>query len=183
VNIFKYILILFLLLCLGGINTLEAQLLPQGFTLPELSNDTTIANISISDSFKNDKLSASLYVSHSELRKGSNFQIALLLNINEIWHINAHILDDEFLIPTEVEFHSDDIGISFGRVMYPIALEKTFDFSDESLKLYDGEIIIGADATVLDVPVGDYILTAIVNYQACDAQQCINNVQHQMNSS
>jgi thiol:disulfide interchange protein DsbD len=115
----------------------------------------------------------STYSSLNQIPQGGLAHVAVELRINSPWHINAHDLDDEFLVPTEVAFETPD-GITVTQVVYPAGHEMKLDFAEEPMMLYAGTVLVGAVVEVAPgVAVGDATIKAVVTYQACDNQKCL----------
>ena len=113
------------------------------------------------------------YVSLTSVPRGSTAQIAIEVDIEHPWHINAHELTDEFLIPTEIEFEAPD-GIVIKGVVYPASIEKKLSFSDTPMQLYEGKVYIGAVIEVsADFEPGPTVIRGVLTYQACDNDKCL----------
>jgi len=113
------------------------------------------------------------YVSLTSVPQGSTAQIAIEVYIEHPWHINAHELTDEFLIPTGIEFETPD-GIVIKGVVYPASVEKKLSFSDEPMQLYEGKVYIGAVIEVsADFQPGPATIRGVLTYQACDNEKCL----------
>jgi thiol:disulfide interchange protein DsbD len=96
-----------------------------------------------------------------------------VVEIDHPWHINAHELTDEFLVPTDIVFDTPE-GIVIKGVVYPVAIEKKLSFSDEPLQLFEGTVYIGAVAEVsLDFEPGKTAINGTLTYQACDNAKCL----------
>jgi thiol:disulfide interchange protein DsbD len=114
-----------------------------------------------------------VYTSLTSVPQGGTVQIAVEVDIDHPWHINAHELTDEFLIPTEVVFETPE-GIEIRGVVYPEAVEKKLGFSDELLKLFEGRVYIGAVAEVSpEFETGKTAIKGALTYQACDNEKCL----------
>ncbi|MBU2492537.1 MAG: thioredoxin family protein [Bacteroidetes bacterium] len=113
------------------------------------------------------------FKSFDKVHQNSELKIAVKAKITEPWHINANKPNEDFLIPTILEI-PNELGITIVSEKYPEAKNIKFDFSDQPVAVYDGEIIIGA---VLKIPeniqTGLYDLIVRLNYQACDNQSCL----------
>ena len=103
---------------------------------------------------------------------GSSFNIAILVNINSEFHINAHKPKEEFLIPTILKFEPIE-KVSFGKVTYPEPEMIKFSFSDEPIAVYEKEIIIYSEITLADdFPMGTLTVKGKVSFQACNDMNC-----------
>ena len=74
-------------------------------------------------------VSATGYVSLSNVPQGGTAQVALGITTRSPWHINANLVNEDFLVPTEVHFYPP-AGISVRGVVYPQGIEKKLGFSD-----------------------------------------------------
>ncbi|MDH3197896.1 MAG: thioredoxin family protein [Candidatus Krumholzibacteria bacterium] len=113
------------------------------------------------------------YLSLSTVPQGGLVQVAVEIAVNAPWHINAHLLDDDFLIPTEIAFAPPE-GVTVRDVIYPPGHEKKLDFAEEPMRLYDGTVVVGAIVEVAaDFPLGKTAIHATLTYQACDNLKCL----------
>ncbi|HET6463330.1 MAG TPA: cytochrome c biogenesis protein CcdA, partial [Candidatus Krumholzibacteria bacterium] len=118
-------------------------------------------------------VTASGYVSLNHVPQGGTAQVAVGVTTRAPWHINAHILSEDFLWPTRVKFIAPP-GITVRGAVYPQGIEKKLEFSDKPLRLYEGTIYIGAMIDVAkDAPTDTLSIRAVVTYQACDNQKCL----------
>ena len=118
-------------------------------------------------------LSTKAFTSLSSAPQGGVIKVAVQITTNGHWHINAHEINDEFLVPTTVEITAPE-GITVQGIVYPAGLEKKLDFSDEPLLLYEGTTNIGILLEVArEVEPGPQQVTAALNYQACDNEKCL----------
>lgn len=118
-------------------------------------------------------VTAAGFVSLSNVPQGGNAQVAVEIRIRAPWHINAHKVTEDFLVPTEVAFELP-AGFTLRGIVYPAGSEKKLDFAEAALRLYDGTVRVGA---VVDVgegaAIGETTITARVTYQACDNEKCL----------
>jgi thiol:disulfide interchange protein DsbD len=84
------------------------------------------------------------------------------------WHVNAHKPRDEFLIPTTVEITAP-AGVTIGAVEYPTPVERTLEFSEDPLLLYEGTIRMRG--ALSGEAQGRF--EAKLRYQACDDTRCL----------
>lgn len=103
---------------------------------------------------------------------GSGARVAIEIVIPEGWHINAHEPLEDFLIATALRFSAPE-GIRVLQVVYPEPEILTFSFSDEPMAVYEGRILLGVRVELAnDLAPGNHVLSAVVEYQACDDRQC-----------
>ncbi len=118
-------------------------------------------------------VSIKAYTSLDQIPQGGMAHIAIELTINVPWHINAHDLKDEFLVPTEIVFEPPT-GVTITEIVYPAGHELKLDFAEETMMLYDGTVLIGAIVEVAaGVPTGNLTIPAKLTYQACDNAKCL----------
>jgi thiol:disulfide interchange protein DsbD len=118
-------------------------------------------------------VSASGYLSLSNVPQGGTAQVAVGVSTRSPWHINAHIVTEDFLVPTEVKFVAPP-GITVRGAVYPQGIEKKLEFSEKPLRLYEGTVYVGAMIDVAkDAPTDTLSIRAVVTYQACDNQKCL----------
>jgi 2-keto-4-pentenoate hydratase/2-oxohepta-3-ene-1,7-dioic acid hydratase in catechol pathway len=99
--------------------------------------------------------------------------VAVGITTRSPWHINAHLVTEDFLVPTEVKFIAPP-GITVRGAVYPQGIEKKLEFSDKPLRLYEGTVYVGAMIDVAkDAPTDTLSIRAVVMYQACDNQKCL----------
>lgn len=104
---------------------------------------------------------------------GSLFCVAVIVDVAEGWHINAHSPSEDNLIPTELRFESKS-ELKFSEIIYPAPILKAFGFTDQKLAVYEGKAIIGARVSVSGkLPAGELAIRGILSYQACNDQMCL----------
>jgi thiol:disulfide interchange protein DsbD len=130
--------------------------------------------------FLDEPVSIRYFVGYNSASPGGTLPVAVVLDIDGHWHINAHNVNDEYLIPTAVTV-VPPAGLEILQIVYPPDIEKRLSFSDQPLALYDGEVTIGILLELADnLPPGDASLTVTVTYQACDDEKCIAPVDKQL---
>ncbi|MFQ5511708.1 MAG: protein-disulfide reductase DsbD family protein [Candidatus Krumholzibacteriia bacterium] len=113
------------------------------------------------------------YRSLSSVPQGGTIDLAVALQLKGHWHVNAHRVNDEFLIPTRVTVEAPP-GVSVDGIVYPEAVEKKLSFSEKPLALYEKQALIGVRLSVSpEVATGEMTVTATVTYQACDNEKCL----------
>jgi len=80
-------------------------------------------------------------ISVDTVHPGSSFQVAVIGELEEGWHVNANPPTLEYLIPTEFKLEPVE-GLTFGKMQYPEAVRLKFDFAAEELDVYEGRVII-----------------------------------------
>jgi thiol:disulfide interchange protein DsbD len=130
-------------------------------------------NISAQFGFNPDLLKVQSYLSLDKVYSGSDFKIALKVNIDKEWHINSNKPYEDYLIPTELTI-TEDQKFTLNNVAYPAAHDFKFAFSESPLSVWEGEIIIGAIINISEkVEPGQYSLIINLDYQACNDMSCL----------
>jgi len=118
-------------------------------------------------------VTATGYLSLSNVPQGGTAQVAVAIDIREPWHINAHRVTEDFLFPTEVTFDLPE-GMVLRGVVYPDGVAKKLDFAESTLQLYSGRVLIGAVVDVGEAAnTGEATIAAHITYQACDNEKCL----------
>jgi thioredoxin:protein disulfide reductase len=120
-----------------------------------------------------DKADIEVKQSQNVIPAGSSAQVAVLLNLEENWHVNSNQPSQDFLIGTELMI--DDIdGILITGIHYPPSKEYNFDFSDEPVDVFEGEAPVFVTFSVAEsIEPGSYTLQATLRLQACDNEVCL----------
>ncbi|MBI1356494.1 MAG: hypothetical protein GC160_19295 [Acidobacteria bacterium] len=105
------------------------------------------------------------------LEAGSEIEVPLVVRIRPGYHMNSNQPREEYLIPTTLSWEAP--GLELVRVDYPEAEIVRYDFSEEPLSVYSGEITI---TTVFRVPAKVPALGEVrgsLRYQACNDKACL----------
>ncbi len=102
---------------------------------------------------------------------GGNVDATVTLSISPGYHINANPATFSYLIPTAVNPGKTE-GIIAGKPVYPAGQKKKFQFAEEPLAVYEGELQI-----TLPLRAGTNITRPVrlpisVTVQACDHEKC-----------
>jgi hypothetical protein len=96
----------------------------------------------------------------------------IALSISPGFHINANPATFPYLIATEVTTEGVE-GIHVGTPVYPDAIKKKFQFAEEPLAVYEGELPIKLNLRAeANASTGRMSLPVNVRVQACDEEQC-----------
>lgn len=130
-------------------------------------------NLSAQFGFNPDLLKLQTYLSLDKVYSGSEFKIALKVNIDKEWHINSNQPYEDYLIPSELTI-DEDKRFKLIKVAYPKAHDFKFAFSESPLSVWEEEILIGAIVNVgEDVEPGTYSIIVNFDYQACNDMSCL----------
>jgi thiol:disulfide interchange protein DsbD len=120
-----------------------------------------------------DKVDISTLLSVNKVHPGAQFQAAVVLDIKENWHINAHIPTHEFLIGTKLDLDIPE-GTEIVNIGYPEAERFRFRFAQDILDVYAGRVPILVNLKLREeFPQGFHTLKGILHVQACNDQSCL----------
>jgi len=103
---------------------------------------------------------------------GGQIDADVLLSISSGFHVNANPATFPYLIATQVTPGKAE-GISAGTPVYPGAVKKKFQFAEQPLAVYEGEIVIKLPLRAeKSAAAGPRSLPIAVRVQACDKEQC-----------
>ncbi len=105
---------------------------------------------------------------------GSSFRAAVVMDVVENWHVNAHRPTLDYLIGTEIMMESHD-GFIISDIHYPEPDKYEFAFAGgEDLLVYSGRVPVYLDIrTSSGLQSGSYEMTGTARVQACDDQNCL----------
>lgn len=114
------------------------------------------------------------YVSLEPVPRGSQFQVAVVVDIARGFHMNSHKPSDAYLIPTTLTPQLP-AGIRLDDAVYPEGRSEKFSFSpDKPLNVYTGTVTLrlrlSASATAA---LGTTPLPLTLRYQACNDAACL----------
>ena len=119
------------------------------------------------------QVQAAVQTSQDKVHPGSTLQAAVMLTINNGWHINAHVPTYDYLIGTSVELQPVE-GLILSDLRYPEGSTQKFGFADDALNVYADTVPIFLTLKVSDkMKPGTYSLPATVRVQACNDQVCL----------
>jgi len=118
-------------------------------------------------------VSAKAYLSVDKLPAGKTCQVAIVLTIEEGWHINTNPSSPDFLVPTTFTIKSMQ-KIKLDKVKYPTGHAFKVSGFDEPLQVYEKQVIVRG---TLEIPADaggkEEELELKVKYQACNDKTCI----------
>ncbi|MGH9705100.1 MAG: protein-disulfide reductase DsbD domain-containing protein [Candidatus Acidiferrales bacterium] len=113
------------------------------------------------------------YISLEPIPRGQAFQVAVIAEIRNGYHINANKPADEFLIPTTLTAQLPS-GLRELETVYPPQQSLKLSFSQTPLLVYTGRAPIflrlqaGSDA-----PLGAMTIPLVLRYQPCNDTTCL----------
>ena len=120
-----------------------------------------------------DVVKPEVYASMEPAGRGGSFQIAVVMNIRQGFHVNAREKSEEYLIATDLKAQLPT-GFSAGEVVYPKGKLETFTFSKKPLNVYQGKVILLLPVnTLATAPLGEQHIPLKLRYQACSTELCL----------
>lgn len=121
-----------------------------------------------------DVLAPTAYVSFDPVARGMAFEVAVVLKLKPGFHVNAHEVSADYLIPTELRAEVP-AGFKMADVIYPKGTLQTFAFSkNKPLNVYTGSVTVRLPLLVLaNAPLGSQHLAMKLRYQACSTEICL----------
>ena len=108
-----------------------------------------------------------------KVKRGASVQIAVVIDIDDGYHINSNRPTDKNLIPTALKFERTT-GLTTTAVIYPKAKMQKFEFSPKPLSVFEGKTILKLTARALpSMASGNHTLKAKLTVQACNNQLCL----------
>ena len=130
-----------------------------------------LADFGLGEKTPVEKLSVKDYLSLDKVQPGSQFQIAVVVEIAKGWHVNANPAKEGF-IATEVTL-PETPHLTFGEMVYPAGDVLKLGSIGEA-PVYHDTITIGIQADLSQTaPVGLNTLDFQLQYQACNDEQCL----------
>ena len=115
----------------------------------------------------------STFLSLKAVPQGTEFKAALVLTIQEPWHVNANNPKSEYLIGTELVL-APPKSLEVLGIQYPTPERLKFDFSEDTLEVYWGKVpIIVSLKAAPELVLGSQVLKGELTVQACDNSKCI----------
>ncbi len=105
-----------------------------------------------------------------ESHSNSVFNVVLRLNIASGWHINANPAGQDNLIPTTITLDVDT-SVEIVDVAYPKGRSAHFEFSEESLNVYEGNLTI--PLRLVSKREKNTQITLKLTYQPCNETECL----------
>lgn len=100
---------------------------------------------------------------------GNDGEALVMLNIEAGYHVNANPATYPYLIATEVTADKVE-GLDTGKAIYPPAKKQKFQFADEPLAVYEGQVEVRLPIKIAGK--GTRSLPLNIRVQACDHEKC-----------
>lgn len=123
------------------------------------------------------------YVSMQPVPRGNNFQVAVVVDIHQPYHMNSHKPLDSYLIPTTLRANLP-AGIKLLGTLYPPGRNKTFPFStNKPLNVYSGTVTLRLRLNAeRSARLGAITIPMTLRYQACNNSSCLPPVNIPVNA-
>ena len=103
--------------------------------------------------------------------RGGSVKGTVTLSIPGGLHVNSNRPNSQYAIPTSVKVSAT--GAKTGAVTYPRGKNRKFQFSEDTLNVYEGTVSFSFNLTVPAGFKGDVVkVRAVVRYQACTDEVC-----------
>ncbi|MDE0468717.1 MAG: DUF255 domain-containing protein [Candidatus Poribacteria bacterium] len=121
-----------------------------------------------------DAATPSLVTASTTIKADSDeiFEVELQLEIAAGWHINANPAGQDNLIPTTLEVDTD-MPVKIIDIAYPKGKSVRFEFSDESLNVYEDSLTIPIKLKQKSNATGSSKVTLKLTYQPCNDTECL----------
>lgn len=112
------------------------------------------------------------YQSFDKVYPGSEFKIAVKVNVDSGWHINSDKPYEDFLIPSKLTIDTSVFKLT--KVAYPKPHDLKLDISETPMSVWESEVYFGALVKVpANLSPGKYKLPVYIDYQACNNMTCM----------
>jgi thiol:disulfide interchange protein DsbD len=117
-------------------------------------------------------LSVKSYTNKTIYSTSDTVFLAIKISLKGKFHINSYETDDESLIKTSIISNTDDITIT--NVSFPPDKLYKFSYSENQLRVYSGEFILGIKFIQKSQKDGKLNASFKFKYQACDDKTCFS---------
>jgi len=105
------------------------------------------------------------------VKRGGAVKGTIVMDIPSGLHVNSSRPNTDYAIPTVVSLSA--AGAKVGSVMYPRGKNRKFEFSEDTLNVYENRAVFGFNVAVPANFKGNTVkIRAVVRYQACTEQVC-----------
>ncbi len=114
-------------------------------------------------------------VSHfqDQYSAGRSYDVIFRVRISNQWYIHGTRKGNDFIIPTAISF-SDLSGTRLEGIKFPEPEKKKFEYSEEPVEVYSGEIDVSARLVISEkAPIGEQVLKGRLFFQACSLRACL----------
>lgn len=119
------------------------------------------------------KIETEVKLSQNVVPAGDTVAAAVVMNIEEGWHVNAHKPTLDYLIGTELKI-GNQAGLTVTGIQYPKSERFSFAFAGEPLDVYHGSAPVFVTLRAPpELEPGSYSLKGSLRVQACDDKSCL----------
>lgn len=163
----------------GGVSTPPATTMPSPTNNAAPSSETPDPSAPLIPGLKpvnpnteRSKIQAIGYFSQDKGIPGKEIDIAIEIQIEKDWHINANPAQPEFVIPTELKT-TKDAKFKLNAVHYPKGHAFRLEGIDDPLSVYEGKVIITGTLQLPKDPQDEILLEFSLKTQACNNATCL----------
>lgn len=110
-------------------------------------------------------------IGKGSVARGSAARGTIVLSIPGGLHVNSNRPNNEYQIPTSVRLTGSGVRVS--AVRYPRGRDRKFQFSENTINVYEGRVSFPFTVTVPAGFKGNTVrVRAVVRYQACTEEVC-----------
>lgn len=121
---------------------------------------------------KPEKIAAKVVLSVDKLPPGGQCEIAVVLDVQPGWHINANPPSPDYMKATKVTVKSN-LGSEFDKAVYPKGAPLRLPDISDPISVYEGRVVIRGQLSIPAAAAGrteEFDVT--INYQACNDKTC-----------
>ncbi len=121
---------------------------------------------------KNVGIDTNLVFETDAAHAGSTIRAALVVDVQEGYHIQSDAPLEEYLIAAELTFALLE-GVEVLEVVYPDPIMLDSEASENPLAVFEGRFVVGVAFEIgADTGAGELGIGGVFRYQACDDKQC-----------
>jgi len=115
----------------------------------------------------------SAYFSLEPVPRGRTFELAVVAEIREGFHVNANKVLEDYLIPTTITAEVPP-SLKLLATKYPEGTHIKFEFSEKPLNVYEGKFVMRLKLEAgPTAPLGALRIPMTLRYQACNDVACL----------
>ena len=120
-----------------------------------------------------DAVKPQVFVSLEPVPQGRRFEIAVVAQVADGYHVQANKVLENYLIPLTVTAELPG-GFKLLNTSYPKAQLKSFPFAKQPMAVYEGRFLVrlSVDAEA-GAPLGPMKIPMTLRFQACNDQLCL----------
>lgn len=120
-----------------------------------------------------DKVEITSIPRQDTVKAGDEAQFAIVMDIKDGWHLNAHKPPLDYLIGVDLSMDASNYAM-VSNTEYPAAKQRQFSFANEMLDVYEGKVaILLTVKTSADIQSDTYHLPGTLTVQACSDKACL----------